>query len=123
MVDTFTLFTLLGFAIMSLGITIAQPQIAPNPAQPQTVKLTEWEYSKLIAEVKKKPSRIAIVTISSDRTYAEVTIAGNSKDPRDQANPQKVRVKLANDPNFIKTLTENKIEIRVAPPRNSSHNP
>ncbi len=100
-----TLFTLLGAAAITLGTNIAQIQTAPQ---------TEWEYSKLIAEVKKNPASIAMVTISSDRTYAEVTIAGA---PANQKAPPKVRVKLTNDPNFIKTLTENNIEIRVAPPR------
>ena len=98
----FVLFTILGIVLIS---------VAPVFLDRQTVSQTEWQYNKLIEEVKKKPTDVSRITISSDRTYVEATVSDGSE------GNQKVRVKLPNDPNFTRILTENNIEVDVAPRR------
>ena len=95
-------YALLGLVV----ITLATNSVASQPATQ-----AEWSYSKLLEEVRKKPAGVSRISISSDRTFAEVTVAGGSE------GNKKVRVKLPNDPNFIRTMTENNIEIDVAPRR------
>jgi cell division protease FtsH len=98
----FGLYTLLGLVVITLGTSSVNSQPAPQG---------EWSYSKLLEEVRKKPAGVSRITISPDRTFAVVTVSGGSEDKK------KVRVKLSNDPNFIRTVTENNIEIDVAPRR------
>ncbi|PZV13003.1 MAG: hypothetical protein DCF20_16670 [Pseudanabaena sp.] len=98
-------YALLGLVV----ITLATNSVASQPATQ-----AEWSYSKLLEEVRKKPAGVSRIRISSDRTSAEVTVAGGSEDNK------KVRVKLPNDPNFIRTMTENNIEIDVAPRQTDS---
>ena len=99
---TFGLFALVGLVVIALGTS----SVASQPATQG-----EWSYSKLLQEVRKKPAGVSRITISPDRTFAVVTISGGSEDKK------KVRVNLPNDPDFIKAVTENKIEIDVAPRR------
>ena len=95
----FIQLALLGIVVISVASVFLERQQASQ---------NEWQYSKLIEEVKKKPSDVSMITISSDRAYAEATVSD------DYEGKKKVRVKLPNDPNFIKILTENNIEINVA---------
>ena len=96
------MFALVGLVIITLGTS-------PVASQPATQG--EWSYSKLLQEVRKKPAGVLRITISPDRTFAVVTISGGSEDKK------KVRVNLPNDPDFIKAVTENNIDIDVAPRR------
>jgi cell division protease FtsH len=98
----FGLYTLLGLVVITLGTSSVNSQ----PAQQG-----EWSYSKLLEEIKKKPAGVSRITLSPDRTFAVVTVSGGSEDKK------KVRVKLTNDPNFLRTVTDNNIEIDVAPRR------
>jgi len=68
----------------------------------------EWNYSKLIEEVRKKPTGVSRISISPDRSFAEVTVIDGSE------GKKKVRVNLPNDPDFTKTIRENNIELDVA---------
>ncbi|OYQ68377.1 hypothetical protein B9G53_00075 [Pseudanabaena sp. SR411] len=74
----------------------------------QPVTQGEWNYSKLIEEVRKKPAGISRITLSPDRSFAEVTVLGGSE------GQKKVRVNLPNDPEFAKTIRENNIDLDVA---------
>ncbi len=100
--NKFGLYALLGLVVITLGTGSVNSQPATQG---------EWSYSKLLEEVRKKPAGVSRISISSDLTFAEVTISGGIDDKK------KVRVKLQNDPNFIRTVTENNIEIDVAPRR------
>jgi cell division protease FtsH len=100
--NKFGLYALVGLVVITLGTNSVNSQPAPQG---------EWSYSKLLEEVRKKPAGVSKITISPDRTFAVVTVAGGSEDKK------KVRVKLSNDPNFIRTVTENNIEVDVAPRR------
>ena len=99
----FGLYALLGIVVITLGTTLLDSQPATQG---------EWRYSKLIEEVRKKPAGVSRVTLSPDRTFAEATVPGGPEGKR------KVRVNLPNDPEFIKTLRENNVELDVAPRRN-----
>ncbi|BBC24351.1 hypothetical protein [Pseudanabaena sp. ABRG5-3] len=68
----------------------------------------EWNYSKLIEEIRKKPTGVSRISISSDRSFAEVTVIDGSE------GKKKVHVNLPNDPDFTKTIRENNIELDVA---------
>jgi cell division protease FtsH len=98
----FGLYTLLGLVVITLGTSSVNSQPSPQG---------EWSYSKLLEEIKKKPAGVSRITISPDRTFAVVTVSGGSEDKK------KIRVKLSNDPNFLRTVTDNNIEIDVAPRR------
>jgi cell division protease FtsH len=100
--NKFGLYTLLGLVVITLGTSSVNSQPATQG---------EWSYSKLLEEVRKKPAGVSRITLSPDRSFAVVTVSGGSEDKK------KVRVKLSNDPNFIRTVTENNIEIDVAPHR------
>ncbi len=100
--NKFGLYALLGIVVITLTI---------NPVDSQPLTQREWSYSKLLEEVRKKPAGVSRITLSPDRTFAEVTISGGIDDKK------KVRVNLQNDPNFIRVVTENNIEIDVAPRR------
>ncbi len=97
----FGLYALLGIVVITLGTALIDSQPAPQ---------SEWRYSQLIEEVRKKPAGVSRITLSSDRTFAEVTIPGPE-------GKRKVRVNLPNDPEFTKTVRENNIELDVAPRR------
>ncbi len=99
----FGLYALLGIVVIVLGTALLDSQ-----PQPQM----EWRYTKLMEEVQKKPAGVSRVTLSPDRTYAEVTIPGGADGKR------RVRVNLPNDPDFIKNLRDNNVELDVAPRRN-----
>lgn len=98
----FGLYALLGIVVITLGTTLLDSQPATQG---------EWRYSKLLEEVRKKPAGVSRVTLSPDRTFAEATVPGGSEGKR------KIRVNLPNDPEFIKTLRENGVELDVAPRR------
>jgi cell division protease FtsH len=100
--NKFGLYALLGLVVITLGTGSVNSQPATQG---------EWSYSKLLEEVRKKPAGVSRITISPDRTFAVVTVSGGSEDKK------KVRVRLEKDPNFIRTVTENNIEIDVAPRR------
>jgi cell division protease FtsH len=95
----FGLYALLGIVVITLGTTLLDSQPAPQG---------EWRYSKLLEEVRKKPAGVSRITLSADRTFAEVTVPGGPEGKR------KVRVNLPNDPEFTKTIRENNIELDVA---------
>jgi cell division protease FtsH len=97
----FGLYALLGIVVITLGTTLLE--------QPTTQ--VEWRYSKLLEEVRKKPAGVSRITLSPDRTFAEATV------PSAVEGKKKVRVNLPNDPEFIKTLRENNVELDVAPRR------
>ncbi len=96
------LYALLGIVVITLGTALID-----NQPQPQE----QWRYSQLIEAIESKQG-VSRVTLSSDRTYAEATIPGGTN------GNKKVRVNLPNDPDFIKTITDNGIELDVAPRRN-----
>jgi len=98
---TIGLYAVLGIVVITLGTALLD-----NQPQPQE----QWRYSKLIEAVEKKQG-VSKVTLSPDRSWAEVTIPGDQGSKR-------VRVNLPNDPNFIDTLTQNGVAIDVAPRRN-----
>ena len=98
---TIGLYAVLGIVVITLGTALLD-----NQPQPQE----QWRYSKLIEAVEKKEG-VSKVTLSPDRSWAEVTIPGDNGSKR-------VRVNLPNDPNFIDTLTQNGVAIDVAPRRN-----
>ncbi|NJK33950.1 MAG: ATP-dependent metallopeptidase FtsH/Yme1/Tma family protein [Oscillatoriales cyanobacterium SM2_2_1] len=100
---TWGLYILIGIVVITLATTLFDNQ-------PQTQG--EWRYSKLLEEVRRKDPSVSRVTLSTDRTFAEVTVSGGAE------GKKKVRVNLPNDPDFIKTLRENNIELDVAPRRN-----
>jgi cell division protease FtsH len=97
----FGLYALLGIVVITLGTTLLE--------QPTTQ--VEWRYSKLLEEVRKKPAGVSRITLSPDRTFAEATV------PSAAEGKKKVRVNLPNDPEFIKTLRDNNVELDVAPRR------
>jgi cell division protease FtsH len=97
----FGLYALLGIVVITLGTTLLE--------QPTTQ--VEWRYSKLLEEVRKKPAGVSRITLSPDRTFAEATV------PSAVEGKKKVRVNLPNDPEFIKTLRDNNVELDVAPRR------
>ncbi len=97
------LYALLGIVVITLGATLLE-------TQPTTQG--EWRYSKLMEEVRKKPPGVSRITISPDRTFAEVSVPGGPEGKR------RVRVNLPNDPSFVPTIRENKIELDVAVRRN-----
>ncbi len=96
------LYALLGIVVITLGTALID-----NQPQPQE----QWRYSQLIEAIENKQG-VSRVTLSSDRTYAEATIPGGPN------GNKRVRVNLPNDPDFIKTITDNNIELDVAPRRN-----
>lgn len=98
----FGLYALLGIVVITLGTTLLDSQ---PPTQ------GEWRYSKLLEEIRKKPAGVSRITLSPDRTFAEVTVPGSPE------GKKKVRVNLPNDPEFGKVVQENKIELDVAPRR------
>jgi cell division protease FtsH len=98
----FGLYALLGIVVITLGTTLLDSQPATQG---------EWRYSKLIEEVRKKPAGVSRITLSPDRSFAEVTVPGGPE------GKKKVRVNLPNDPEFTKTVRENNIELDVAPRR------
>jgi cell division protease FtsH len=98
----FGLYALLGIVVITLGTTLLDSQPAPQ---------AEWRYSKLLEEVRKKPAGVSRITLSPDRTFAEVTVPGGPE------GKKKVRVNLPNDPEFTKAVRENNIELDVAPRR------
>ncbi|MEI6427212.1 MAG: ATP-dependent zinc metalloprotease FtsH [Pseudanabaena sp. ELA607] len=97
------LYALLGIVVITLGTTLLE-------SQPTTQG--EWRYSKLMEEVRKKPPGVSRITLSPDRTFAEVSVPGGP------TGKQRVRVNLPNDPSFVPTVRENKIELDVAARRN-----
>jgi len=97
------LYALLGIVVITLGATLLE-------SQPTTQG--EWRYSKLMEEVRKKPPGVSRITLSPDRTFAEVSVPGGAEGKR------RVRVNLPNDPSFVPTIRENKIELDVAVRRN-----
>jgi len=99
----FGLYALLGIVVITLGTALLDSQ--PQPQE-------QWRYSQLLEAVETKPAGVSRVTLSTDRTYAEATIPGGP------TGSKKVRVNLPNDPDLIKTLTENNIELDVAARRN-----
>ncbi len=98
----FGLYALLGIVVITLVTTLLDSQPATQG---------EWRYSKLIEEVRKKPAGVSRITLSPDRSFAEVTVPGGPE------GKKKVRVNLPNDPEFTKTVRENNIELDVAPRR------
>ncbi|MEE3715728.1 ATP-dependent zinc metalloprotease FtsH [Tumidithrix elongata RA019] len=92
------LYALLAVVVITLGTALLESQ-----PQPQG----EWRYTKLMEEVQKKPPTVSRITLSTDRSWAEVTTGG-----------KKVRVNLPNDPEFSTTLRNNNIEFDVAARRN-----
>jgi cell division protease FtsH len=98
----FGLYALLGIVVITLGTTLLDSQPATQG---------EWRYTKLIEEVRKKPAGVSRITLSPDRSFAEVTVPGSPE------GKKKVRVNLPNDPEFTKTVRENNIELDVAPRR------
>jgi len=98
----FGLYALLGIVVITLGTTLLDSQPATQG---------EWRYTKLIEEVRKKPAGVSRITLSPDRSFAEVTVPGGPE------GKKKVRVNLPNDPEFTKTVRENNIELDVAPRR------
>ena len=98
----FGLYALLGIVVITLGTTLLDSQPATQG---------EWRYSKLIEEVRKKPAGVSRITLSPDRSFAEVTVPGGPE------GKKKVRVNLPNEPEFTKTVRENNIELDVAPRR------
>ena len=100
--NNFGLSALVGLVVITLGTSSVDSQPTPQG---------KWSYSKLLEEVRKKPAGVSRITLSPDRTFAVVTISGGSEDNK------KVRVNLPNDPNFLRVVSDNKIEIDVAPPR------
>ncbi len=103
--NNFGLSALVGLVVITLGTSSVDSQPTPQG---------KWSYSKLLEEVRKKPAGVSRITLSPDRTFAVVTISGGSEDNK------KVRVNLPNDPNFLRVVSDNKIEIDVAPPRTDS---
>jgi cell division protease FtsH len=97
--NKFGLYALLGLVVITLGTSSVNSQPAPQG---------EWSYSKLLEEIKKKPAGVSRITLSPDRTFVVVTVSGGSEDKK------KVRVKLSNDPNFLKAVRDNNIELDVA---------
>jgi cell division protease FtsH len=95
----FGLYALLGLVVITLGTGSVNSQPASQG---------EWSYSKLLEEIRKKPAGVSRITLSPDRTFAVVTVSGGSEDKK------KVRVKLSNDPNFLKAVRDNNIELDVA---------
>ena len=100
--NNFGLSALVGLVVITLGTSSVDSQPTPQG---------KWSYSKLLEEVRKKPAGVSRITLSPDRTFAVVTVSGGSEDNK------KVRVNLPNDPNFLRVVSDNKIEIDVAPPR------
>ncbi|AFY72374.1 ATP-dependent metalloprotease FtsH [Synechococcus sp. PCC 7502] len=96
------LYALLGIVVITLGTALID-----NQPQPQE----QWRYSQLLDAIESKQG-VSRITLSSDRTYAEATIPGGIN------GNKRVRVNLPNDPDFIKTITDNNIELDVAPRRN-----
>ena len=96
------LYALLGIVVITLGTALID-----NQPQPQE----QWRYSQLLEAIENKEG-VSRVTLSSDRTYAEATIPGGVN------GNKRVRINLPNDPDFIKTITDNNIELDVAPRRN-----
>jgi len=96
------LYALLGIVVITLGTALID-----NQPQPQE----QWRYSQLLEAIENKEG-VSRVTLSSDRTYAEATI------PSGTTGNKRVRINLPNDPDFIKTITDNNIELDVAPRRN-----
>jgi cell division protease FtsH len=93
-----------------IGIVVITLATALFDNQPQTQG--EWRYSQLLEAIRTKDTPVSRVILSSDRTYAEVTVSGGAE------GKKKVRVNLPNDPDFTKILRENNIELDVAPRRN-----
>lgn len=96
------LYALLGIVVITLGTALID-----NQPQPQE----QWRYSQLLEAIENRQG-VSRITLSSDRTYAEATIPGGAN------GNKRVRVNLPNDPDFIKTITDNGIELDVAPRRN-----
>jgi len=96
------LYALLVIAAITLGTALidGQPQL-------ETIR-----YSDLINAVQSKQG-VSRVTISTDRSYAEVVIPSAGPEGK-----KKVRVNLPNDPDFINILTKNNIDVEVTPRRN-----
>ena len=99
------LYALIGVVVITLGTIFLE-------GQPQVQG--EWRYSRLLAEIQKKPPTISRIILSPDRTYAEVSVP----DPERPEGKRRVRVNLPNDPEFVNTLRENNIEIEVSARRN-----
>jgi cell division protease FtsH len=96
------LYALLVIAAITLGTALID-------GQPQ---LDTIRYSDLINAVQSKQG-VSRVTISTDRSYAEVVIPSAGPEGK-----KKVRVNLPNDPDFINILTKNNIDVEVSPRRN-----
>lgn len=99
---SYGLYALLGIVVITLGTALLDSQ--PQPQE-------QWRYSQLLDAVERKA--VTRVTLSTDRTTAEATIPGSGPEGK-----KRVRVNLPNDPDFIKTLTDNNVELDVAPRRN-----
>jgi cell division protease FtsH len=89
------LYALLAIVVIALGTALFDQQ--PQPTQ-------TWPYSQLIDEVESQ--QVERVNLSADRTRALVTAE----------NGDKILVNLPNDPELLKILTENNVDISVLPP-------
>ncbi|MDX1978179.1 MAG: ATP-dependent zinc metalloprotease FtsH [Pseudanabaenaceae cyanobacterium bins.68] len=98
----YLLYALLVVVAITLGTALID-------GQPQ---LETMRYSDLINAVQSKQG-VSRVSLSPDRTYAEAVIPSNGPEGK-----KKVRVNLPNDPDFIKILTDNGIDVEVSARRN-----
>jgi cell division protease FtsH len=101
---SFGLYALLAIVAVTLGTTL----IDSSQTKPQE----EWRYSRLLEAVQSKPPTVSRVIVNNDRTWAEAVIAGGA------SGNKKVRVNLPNDPEFVDILTDNKVDLDIAPRRN-----
>ncbi len=88
------LYALLAIVVVALATAFFDNQPQQTP---------QWRYSKLREEVRR--NQVDRVRLSQDRTFAEVTTQDGTK----------VQVYLPNDPNLTNFLTENGVDIAVAP--------
>ena len=98
----YLLYALLVLVAITLGTALID-------GQPQ---LETMRYSDLINAVQAKQG-VSRVSLSPDRTYAEAVIPSTGPEGK-----KKVRVNLPNDPDFIKILTDNGIDVEVSNRRN-----
>ena len=89
------LYTLLAIVVIALGTALLDNR---QPAARET-----WKYSRFISEV--RSGRVGTIRMSADRTKAIVLSQDGSQ----------VLVNLPNDPDLIKILTDNNVDIAVLP--------
>jgi cell division protease FtsH len=99
---SYGLYALLVIAAITIGTALID-------GQPQ---LDTIRYSDLITAVQNKQG-VSRISISPDSSFAEVVIPSTGPEGK-----KKVRVNLPKDPDFIKILTENGVEVEVSARRN-----